>query len=693
MAITPDAGSLDPKAGGTYRDKPIWDLSQVEQNLNRTGYDWTHNNYGVYDDGVLNFGFWKNIQELQNSYYVNETGTISFNEAYYADNFSTFNADQMMMARKTIGLWADLTELQFKETKSGDADITYANTYTGGAQAYAYLPFGDTSDQYYKDNYDFAQAGRLSGDVWIDGFVSSNFFPVTNSYYATTTMIHETGHALGLSHPGDYNALDPDGNPVPVTYVDQAEYAQDSLQYSIMSYFDGYETGAQFIDFQLLNFAYPSTPMIHDIATIQSMYGANYETRAGDTVYGFNSTEVGTAYDFTSNTRPVLSIWDGAGNDTIDGSGFKTDSLIDLNAGAFSSMGGASKFYSLAQINRARAELGFAARTEATYQYYQDLIKELGVKNPGFKDNISIAYGVTIENAIGGKGDDKLIANNVANILNGGKGNDTVSYETATTGVQVTTGNTLAPDMRFDGGVNGAAGDRLISVENLIGSKFADRLSGGANANVLNGGAGDDVLIGRGGSDTFVFRQDTPLHSGKDTILDFSNEDFIATSVALPTDGAGKIAVVDGVLTLSTNGDSVTFANGGPASLHFVGKIGASYYYAADGNSANQATLDKMHGPANMLDQDAAVTQAMADAANKANIQTDLANRAEGWTGSSDFGATNGMFGEAGAGAGSGGSHVSAAAGMIGTIGGFAGEVGVHSPALAHLDYVTVHLA
>ena len=210
MSFTPDAGSLDPKAGGTYRDKPIWDLSQIEANLNRTGYDWTHNNYGVYDDGVLNYGFWKNIQELQNSYYVNETGTDSFSEVN-ADIFSTFNADQMMMARKTIGLWGELTDIQFKETKSGDADITYGNTDTGGAQAYAYLPFGDTEDQYYKDNFDFAQVGRLSGDVWIDGFVASNFFPVTNSYYATTTMIHETGHALGLSHPGDYNALDDDG--------------------------------------------------------------------------------------------------------------------------------------------------------------------------------------------------------------------------------------------------------------------------------------------------------------------------------------------------------------------------------------------------------------------------------------------------------------------------------------------------
>ena len=33
--------SLDPDAGGTYRGKPIWDLTTIDENLNRTGYDWS----------------------------------------------------------------------------------------------------------------------------------------------------------------------------------------------------------------------------------------------------------------------------------------------------------------------------------------------------------------------------------------------------------------------------------------------------------------------------------------------------------------------------------------------------------------------------------------------------------------------------------------------------------------------------
>ena len=51
--------------------------------------------------------------------------------------------------------------------------------------------------------------------------------------------MHEIGHALGMSHPGDYDAA-PD---VDLTYADNAEYYQDSLQYTIMSYFGSSSTG------------------------------------------------------------------------------------------------------------------------------------------------------------------------------------------------------------------------------------------------------------------------------------------------------------------------------------------------------------------------------------------------------------------------------------------------------------------
>ncbi|SEJ40244.1 Matrixin [Sphingomonas sp. OV641] len=578
-----DYASLDPDAGGTYADKPIWDVDTISANLNRSGYDWYTNNYGELDDGVLNFGFWKNYAELANSYYVNIFGTVSFDEAYYRDAFSAFDVDQKMVARRSMNLWDDLISISFQETKSGSADITFGNTSTGGAQAYAYLPFGDVDDAAYNEAYSFEEVGRLGGDVWIDGFVSSNFFPLTDSYYAVTTMIHEIGHAIGLSHPGDYNATDDDdgdGVPDPITYANDAFFAQDSRQYSIMSYFDAYETGAQHIDFTLANFAYAATPLVHDIAAIQAIYGVDTTTRTGNTTYGFNSNADRDAYDFTLNTRPIVTIWDAGGRDTIDFSGWDTPSIIDLNEGAFSSGGGVIEFPSLEEVNANRAALGFAPRTQEQYDYYVALRDELGLENGLFTDNVSIAYGAVIENAVGGGGDDLIVVNSAANRVDGGAGLDTVSYETATAGVTVSLLNGV--------GSAGAAGDRFTSIEGVIGSAFADRLTGDAATNILEGAAGDDRMIGGGGRDAFVFKS-AEGGTGVDRITDFDRDDIIVTDKALADPNN------DGVIRVGSNGSLVIDAETGSrvilqglehdGGIEFLGEEDGLFFYGYAGET------------------------------------------------------------------------------------------------------------
>ncbi len=82
----------------------------------------------------------------------------------------------------------------------------------------------------------------------------------------------------------------------------------------------------------------------------------------------------------------------------------------------------------------------------------------------------------------------------------GGSGIDTVSYADAAKAVKV--------DLSLDGvqqktGVGGGK-DILISIENLVGSDFADTLKGNDVANHLDGGAGNDQLYGFGGADTLT---------------------------------------------------------------------------------------------------------------------------------------------------------------------------------------------
>jgi Ca2+-binding RTX toxin-like protein len=90
-----------------------------------------------------------------------------------------------------------------------------------------------------------------------------------------------------------------------------------------------------------------------------------------------------------------------------------------------------------------------------------------------------------------GAGNDRFIAGNRLNKLNGRQGDDTVTYKNSKTKV-VAILNVKTP---------GKGNDVLLAIENVIGSRFADSLTGDGHANVLTGQGGPDVLKGLGGDD------------------------------------------------------------------------------------------------------------------------------------------------------------------------------------------------
>lgn len=320
--------------------------------------------------------------------------------------------------------------MTFKESKGVGADIVFANSLDP-AQAYAYYP---------------GKGPKYQSDVFTNDPYADN---VTNLWfgkggYGTTTLIHEIGHAVGLSHPGAYNF----GPGFLVNYVNGAEYAQDSMQYSIMSYWAGGETGQITRNWLTSQALYPQTPLLHDILTIQSKYGADPTTRVGDTVYGFGSNTGKDVYDFAKNPYPNLSIYDAGGNDTINLSGFTAGNFLDLHAGSFSSVG--QGIPTLSQIAAARVDLGnqlgltFGTYTQASLDaavaarlpaIANNILLDTGVAgvNATEYSNVSIAYGVTIENGIGGSGRDVLWGNEVANRLEGRGGDDVLTASKAMT--------------------------------------------------------------------------------------------------------------------------------------------------------------------------------------------------------------------------------------------------------------------
>ena len=98
--------------------------------------------------------------------------------------------------------------------------------------------------------------------------------------------------------------------------------------------------------------------------------------------------------------------------------------------------------------------------------------------------------------------------------LDGLGGTNTVSYAHATSGVTVSLALQGASQDTI-----GAGNSALYNFQNILGSAYADHLSGDGGRNVIDGGLGNDVLTGGGGADTFV----VDPNGGADTITDFTH--------------------------------------------------------------------------------------------------------------------------------------------------------------------------
>ena len=366
------------------------------------------------------------------------------------DNVITYNVTALTnegqtLARAAFQTWANVTNLVFEEVTSG-GDI----------------PFDDN------------ESGAFAGGTWSNGLITSMRVNVSTSWlasygtmvdsYSFQTYVHEIGHALGLGHGGPYNGS--------ASYGVDNLYVNDVWSYTIMSYFDQAEA-----DFGSYRFV--MGPSLGDILAAQNLYGVNTTFNSGDSVYGRNAT-AGSLYNFANfATVPAFTIYDTGGADTLDASGYGANQIINLNAEAFSSIG-------------------------------------------GLTNNIAIARGVVIEAAIGGDGADSMLGNAGDNMLagnadgdtlNGGAGNDSLDGGTGDDRLIGGDGTDIIDYGRFSSAIsfNLAAGtisgsdmgtDTLFGIEGAAGGQGADDFFGDAGNNLFFGNAGTDTLIGGAGSDS-----------------------------------------------------------------------------------------------------------------------------------------------------------------------------------------------
>ena len=388
----------------------------------------------------------------------------------FEPNYSVLSAAQADAFRDAIGAWSRLIAPPVVETNdlTNPGEIRVAFTDTGGdggliaVGAYTYVPFN--SDE---------ASNPLDGDIWLNEIYKSRNYRIgwdlAGGDSPSPVLLHEIGHALGLKHPFD----------APNTLA--APY--DNVLYTVMSYnISGFnEETLTFADGgggQLLTSgtrAVVNAPMVFDIAAVQSVYGANPTTAAGDTTYTFDESKT----FFTS-------IYDAGGMDTIDLSAHGRSSNIDLTPGAYSSI----DIFSADQQKAYWAKIFPGLAPKIADQIDNDI--NHNILYTGL-DNLGIAFSTTIENANGGAGDDTITGNVANNSLNGGAGDDEIHAAAGNDTVQ------------GGGGVNYLRGD-----------EGDDSIAGGAGFDDSNGNMGNDTIHGNGGDDWSVGGKDNDLLFGDD---------------------------------------------------------------------------------------------------------------------------------------------------------------------------------
>ena len=233
------------------------------------------------------------------------------------------------------------------------------------------------------------------GDIVLNGAgFNSNDYNLDSSSFGFSTLMHEIGHSLGLSHPHDSN-----GNGVSTLTADYAAtmYAgfdklgfqinnpedMDKEYFSIMSYDDGSPpTGPN---------TYAQTPMILDVIALQGAYGEG----RGSSGAGNDTIAPGGLDDVAA----FRTYFDTGGTDTIN--------LANYTSGAYLNMG---------------TEIVGAPHLVGVSMSKDDSRKMLNGDDPA---SLRWFYG-EYENASGSAASDLIVGNVLNNIISGQGGDDLI---------------------------------------------------------------------------------------------------------------------------------------------------------------------------------------------------------------------------------------------------------------------------
>lgn len=277
-----------------------------------------------------------------------------------------------------------------------------ADSLSASLYGYAYFPSQEYAilSGFFEPFYELGDV-HLNTNIYYDlGVIAAENTDLGIDFQMT--VLHETGHTLGLKHPFHEGS----GGQQTASQLNVAELiGMDSDQtgevlYSVMSY----ASAGSFAD-AATGIPVPLTPMVHDIAALQYLYGENESHNNDDTVYEVNADW----FDYYIEN-------DTGGIDTIDGTLSTEGLIISMNM----------------ETNIVNAEYitkTYNVGDEFPYERVDDIVGILeNATASEFSDFIYDGSINSIDNVINGLGgDDYLTYSGGNDTVDGGDGYDTLA--------------------------------------------------------------------------------------------------------------------------------------------------------------------------------------------------------------------------------------------------------------------------
>lgn len=385
-AVTLNAGVNFVKLGGTSTFLDSGD-AQLNAVLNVGTFGWQQNptqataNTSDYALKPGVFALDSNSANSTITYKFLNSKTDKSLSARDQNGFAVMNADQQSAVVSALNYISSLVNIKFQRVdESATANINFGTNDQGS-----------TSGGYATG----ANPAMGSVNLLLNNKAAVNTKP-TPGDYGWETMIHEIGHTLGLKHPGAYNA---GGGVAPGPYLSASD---DNRRNTVMSYKAPADAA---INWVAAGQGYsnqgvsPSTFMPLDILALQYLYGKNQTgtslTDSTKSLADFQTTS------FNSNWLGLQTLSSTATGLSLDLSGISGSNIVDMRAGAFSSINIKDSTYN-AGIGGIKAQTFFNL------------------------NNVGLAHDSSIRSLVGGSAKDVIYITNQNVEIDGREGSDTV---------------------------------------------------------------------------------------------------------------------------------------------------------------------------------------------------------------------------------------------------------------------------